>query len=186
MKDNPRIKPIEQATHRTWNEWLTFLESVDAKQLGHREIVDKVFEQLTGKIESAGWWSQAVAVAYEQEIGRRVPGQRSDGSFETSVSRATKLGMQELMDAWAKFATKDKEVQALIMSDVKVGGTDKRLTWRTKGRDGSAIIVTSEPKANGTASIIAQQGGLQTQELKDEAKEGWAAILSRFISSFNQ
>jgi hypothetical protein len=65
---------------------------------------------------------------------------------------------------------------------VKVSGTDRRITWRVKAEDGSSIVVTSEPKPNGTASIVAAQIGLQTLELNDEAKAMWTAAISRFLA----
>ena len=152
---NSRIKPVERATNRSWDEWLAFMDRIDAKSLDHKGIALKVFEELDGTIDQLGWWTQAVTVAYEQYIGRRIPGQRPDGTFQMSVSKSTKTGMQDLMDAWVTFAAEDEAVQKLIADEVKVSGTDRRITWRTRAADESSIIVTSEPKSNGTASIVA-------------------------------
>lgn len=183
MATNSRIKPVERATNRSWDEWLAFMDSIDAKSLDHHHIALKVHEELCGKIDQLGWWTQAVTVAYEQFIGRRIPGQRPDGTFQTSVSKTTKLGMQELMDRWVEFAAGDQEVQGLIEAGtLKVSGTDRRITWRTKAADGSFIIITSEPKPNGTATIVAGQQGLATHELNLEAKEKWNGILLRFLA----
>jgi len=184
MAENSRIKPVERATNRTWDEWLKFMDSIDAKSLDHYGIAVKVFEELDGKIDNLGWWTQAVTVAYEQYIGRRIPGQRPDGTFQTQQSKVTKLGMKELMDKWVAFAKKDKDVQAIIEGDLKVSGTENRITWRTKAADGSSVVVTSEPKKNtGTASIVALQMGLATYELNVEAKERWAEIIKRFLAT---
>jgi hypothetical protein len=181
MAANSRIKAIERATNRTWDEWLRYMDSIDAKNLSHHEIATKVLEELDGKIDNLGWWAQSVSVAYEQYVGRRIPGQRPDGTFQTSVSKATRLGMQDLMDKWVSFAAGDEAVRALIAGDVRVSGTEKRITWRTKARDGSEIRLTSEPKKDGTASIIAVQMGLETEELNNEAKSNWSSILGRFL-----
>jgi len=183
MSDNARIKPIERATQRTWEDWLKFMDSIDAKNLSHYEIATKLLEELDGKIDNAGWWAQSITVAYEQYIDRRIPGQRSDGTFQTSASKATKLGMQALMDKWVDFAAADQDVTTIVAGEIRVSGTEKRITWRTKAHDGSDIRVTSEPKKNGTASIIVDQIGLQTHELNLEAKSKWAAILERFLEN---
>jgi hypothetical protein len=186
MPTNSRIKPIERATNRTWDEWLRFMDGIGAKNLSHHAIATKVLEELDGKIDNIGWWAQSVTVAYEQYSGRSIPGQRPDGTFQTSVSKATKLGMKELMDKWVTFAAGDQDVLAVIAADARdarVSGTEKRITWRTKARDGSDIRVTSEPKKDGTASIIAVQMGLQTNELNNEAKSKWSSILGRFLES---
>ncbi|MEZ4671800.1 MAG: hypothetical protein R3E39_28180 [Anaerolineae bacterium] len=183
MPENSRIQAVERATNRTWDEWLKYMDSIDAKNLSHHEIATKLLQELDGKIENIGWWAQSVTVAYEQYIDRRVPGQRPDGTFQTSVSKATKLGMQELMDQWVEFAAQDKEVLALIADDVKVSGTDKRITWRSKGHDSSSIRVTSEPKKGGTASIIVNHMELQTEDLNNAAKAQWSSIIQRFIEA---
>lgn len=181
MATNPRIQPIERATQRTWDEWLQFMDGIDAKNLSHHAIATHLVYELDGKIDNVGWWAQSITVAYEQYIGRSVPGQRPDGTFQTSVSKATTLGMQDLMDKWTAFAAGDKDVLALIGGDVKVSGTDKRITWRTKGRDGSDIRIASEPKKGGAASIIVQHMGLASHDLNMEAKANWTGIIQRFV-----
>ena len=176
-----RIEPIEQATRRSWKQWLAFFEDIGAQDLDHAEIARAVQAELDGVVDSADWWAQAVTVAYEQQIGRRLPGQRSDGTFQTSVSKATKLGMQELMDAWVAFAASDPTVTTSIAAEPRVSGSEKRLTWRVKAADGSSIVVTSEPKKNGTATIVATQAGLTSHERNLEAKETWAEVVGRFL-----
>jgi hypothetical protein len=183
MAENSRIKPIERATSRSWDEWLKFMEGIGAKNLSHQAIAMKVSEELDGKVDNSGWWAQSVTVAYEHHIGHRVPGQRSDGTFETSVSKATKLGMQALMDQWVQFAAGDEAVLAMTAAEARVSGTENRISWRTKGHDGSDIRVTSEPKKDGTASIIVVQSGLESHGLNMEAKAIWSAILQRFLES---
>jgi hypothetical protein len=181
MAANSRIKPIERATNRTWDDWLRFMDRIGAKDLSHHAIATELLKELDGVVDNIGWWAQSITVAYEHHIGRSIPGQRPDGTFQTSVSKSTGLGMQALMDKWAAFAAADPDVRALAAGEVRVSGTDKRITWRTKGRDGSDIRVTSEPKKDGAASIIAVLMSLQSKQLNDEAKAVWSAILQRFI-----
>ncbi len=181
MTTNTRIKPVERATGRTWDEWLRFMDAIGARDLDHKQIALKVYEELDGTVERLGWWTQAVTVAYEQYVGRRIPGQRPDGTFQTSVSKATPLGMAELMQRWEEFAADDEAVQGIVAGPLRVSGTDRRITWRTKAGDGSAVIVTSEPKTNGTASLVATQIGLPSPEANDRAREQWASIVTRFL-----
>ena len=181
MTKNSRIKAVERATNRTWDEWLRFMDGINARDLNHHEIATKVYYELEGKVDNLGWWAQSVTVAYEQYIDRRIPGQRPDGTFQTSVSKATKHGMQDLMDKWVDFAAGDQAVLTLIAGDVRVSGTENRITWRTKGHDGSSIRITSEPKKDGTASIIVNHMELMTEDLNNEAKSNWASIIQRFL-----
>lgn len=183
MTAQARTATIERATGRTWDDWLRFMDSIDARGLDHHAIATRVLAELDGVIESPAWWAQSVTVAYEQVIGRRLPGQQADGTFQTSVSKSTSLGMAALMDQWVEFAAQDAEVRALAADEARVSGTDKRITWRTKAPDGSAIRITSEPRPNGSASIIALHMGLETPERNLEAKAQWTAILARFLQT---
>lgn len=180
-KKNSRIEAIERTTNRTWDDWLKYMDGIGAKNLTHHEIATLLLDELKDTIENYAWWAQSVTVAYEQDIGRRIPGQRPDGTFQTSVSKSTQLPMQDLMDKWEAFAEADDAVKALVAEEVRVSGTEKRITWRTKGHDGSSIRVTSEPKKNGTASLIVNHMELQTHDLNIEAKEKWSAIVERFV-----
>lgn len=181
MVTNPRIAPIERATNRSWDEWLTFLDAVGAKDLTHKDIAAKVYEELEGTMDPAGWWAQSVAVAYEHHIGRRIPGQRSDGTFQLSVSRSTTLGLEELMAKWSEFASTNETVQEFLAERPRTSGSDRRITWRAKTVDGSSVVVTSELKKNGTASIVATQMGLPSPEANDAAREQWVGILTLFL-----
>ncbi len=181
MATNPRIGPVERATNRSWDEWLRFMDAIGAPDLDHKHIALKVYEELDGTIQRLGWWTQAVTVAYEQYIGRRIPGQRPDGTFQMSVSRSTSLGMKELMTRWSGFAAEDQVVQGIIAGAPRISGTDRRITWRTKAEDGSSVIVTSEPKKNGTASLVTTQVGLPTLEANDEARDRWGDVVERFL-----
>jgi hypothetical protein len=187
MATNSRIKPVERATRRTWDEWLQFMDAQNAQSLDHQQIALKVYEELEGTIDRLGWWTQAVTVAYEQYIGRRVPGQRPDGTFQMSVSKSTSLGMADLMEKWTDFAADDESVQEIVaVGEVRISGTDRRITWRGKAHDGSSVIVTSEPNKKGTASIVAAQLGLATLESNDEARRRWSAIVTRFLATVGE
>ena len=183
MVKNARIEPIERATNMSWDEWMKFMDKIGAKDLDHASIAAKVLAHLDGKIDSPGWWAQGVTVCYEQYIGRRLPGQRSDGTFQTSISKATDLSMHQLMDKWTIFAAKDTAVLGLIAGDVRASGSDKRLNWRTKAKDGSSILVNSEPKKNDSAALIISLTGLASLEQSERARAGWADILDRFIQA---
>ncbi|MEU4365671.1 hypothetical protein [Promicromonospora sp. NPDC023987] len=182
MATSSRIQAVERATGRGWDDWLAYLTGIGAPELTHHEIASAVLGELDGKIDNPGWWAQSTAVAYEQHIGRRVPGQRPDGTFQTSVSRSTTLGMDDLMRAWSEFAAGDADVVALIVGEVRVSGTEKRITWRAKGYEGESVIVISEPKKDGAASLVVQHLGSPTPERNDEVKEQWRAIVSRFVA----
>ncbi|MCC6704286.1 MAG: hypothetical protein IT334_05360 [Thermomicrobiales bacterium] len=183
MTSGARIEPIERATGRTWQWWLDFMTSIGAEQLDHAAIALRVEEELRGEIESAAWWAQGITVAWEQQSGRRLPGQRADGTFQTSISKTTGLDMQALAEAWRTFASSDAAVQAQISAEPRHSGTEKRINWRTKGRDGVAITISSEPRKGGGSALVVQVVGNPSPEANSTTKATWSAILSRFIAT---
>lgn len=180
------LKPIEKATNRPWQEWMAFMQLIGAKDLGHKQIAQKVMAELQGlqpTVSNPGWWAQGITVAYEQQSGRRLPGQQADGTFQTSASKTTVLGMQQALDAWVSFAVADAEVAKVVGSEPRIGGTDKRKTWRANAADGSALLVASEPRPNGKSAIVITHTKLPSQEKSAEAKEFWAGALQRFVAT---
>ena len=182
MATNSRIEAVERATGRSWDDWLAYFDTIGATKLSHHEIATALISELDGKVDNLGWWAQATAVAYEQHVGRRVSGQRPDGTFQTSVSRSTPLSMNALMQAWTDFAAADQAVLERIVGEVRVSGTQNRITWRAKARDAESIIVISEPKKDGTAALVVQVLGTPTLEANVEAKDAWAEITTRFFA----
>lgn len=177
-----RIQAIERATNRSWDDWLTFMQRIGAEDLDHHTIATHLLTELRGMVDNIGWWAQATAVAYEQHVGRRVPGQQPDGTFRISLSRSTTMGMSDLMQAWTAFADTDPDVGSLTVAPPRVSGTEKRITWRTKGQEQSTVTVISEPKKNGTAALIIQHGGLPSPDAANDARQTWMGVCDRFAA----
>lgn len=184
MATNPRIAPVERATQRSWDDWLRFMDAIGAADLDHGQIATLVHEELarTGT-ESAGWWAQSVTVAYEQHVGRRLPGQQPDGTFQASVSRATPLAMAELMERWTAFAATDPEARATAAEEPRLSATERRMHWRSSAADGYAVAVASEPRTGGKASLVVTLTGLPSPESGAEARERWTTLVTRFLST---
>jgi hypothetical protein len=84
------IESIENKFGEPWAYWMDYMESIGAKDLSHTEIAKKVDSKINDS-----WWSQTITVAYEQQSGRRKPGQRADGTYEAS---ATKMSDKDPQD----------------------------------------------------------------------------------------
>jgi len=178
-----RVISIERATEIAWVDWLSFMHGIGAHEMSHHAIATQVLEKLEGQIENPAWWAQSITVAYEQDIGRRLPGQRPDGTFQTSVSKVTGQSMNSLIGTWTTFAESDDDVQRLIASEPRVSGTEKRITWRAKGANGAAINVLCEPKKGDTSRLIVQVIGQNTVDENEAARVMWAGIVARFLAS---
>ena len=181
-----KVETIEKATNRRWSQWMAYMESIGAKDLNHTQIAQRVVTELEGLepgVDNPAWWAQGITVAYEQQSGRRQPGQQADGTFQMSVSKTVDLGMQEAMDSWISFAASDAEVAEMVASEPRTSGSDNRKTWRAKATDGSALMFTSEPRPNGKTAVIAQQLKLPTRELNEAAKGFWTGVMKRFTGA---
>lgn len=181
---NSRIASIERTTGRSWSEWVAFMENIGAADLDHHAIATAVLYELEGTLDNYAWWAQSIAVAYEQYSGRRIPGQQPDGTFRLGVSKATTLGMLELMTAWTAFAAGDPVVLGMLVAEPRVSGTENRWSWRAKGIDDTAITVLSEPKKGaGTASLVIQHGGLASPDVGADVREAWVGVVGRFLAT---
>jgi hypothetical protein len=60
-----------------------------------------------------------IAVAYEQHIGRRVPGQSGDGSSSVSASRAIPGPLDDALDRWAGVVGSPDEVSGVAVASVQ-------------------------------------------------------------------
>ncbi|MGI9449845.1 MAG: hypothetical protein ACR2QH_04250 [Geminicoccaceae bacterium] len=179
------IKPtstraIEEATDASWQEWCAFLDGQRAAQLDHNAIVKKArtFKKISG------WWAQSIAVAYEQHIGRRKPGQRSDGLFNVSISRTIKALPEPAYASWCSFAASLSEVDGqLLAAEPTTSATPKRLYWRCKFEGGSRAIVSFESKGAERVLIAIEHQKIALETQTAEKKRAWAALLDECLKS---
>src|SRR5207247_2797059 len=80
----PRMsdEAVESKTGKTWSRWFKHLDAAGGKRMTHQEIT----AHLSEKHGVRPWWTQMVAVTYEQARGLREVHEKSEG-FEISVSR---------------------------------------------------------------------------------------------------
>lgn len=173
------VKPANTAafaekTGRSWEGWLEFLDAVGARELSHKEIARKIVE--TG--EASGWWAQGITVAYEQHIGRRQPGQRSDGRHEVSVSRSVAGTLDEAMAAWATAAQGLGDADGVAFAgEPDVSASDKWRYWRRPRADGTRLSVTVGEKSGGKATITVTHEKLDGPEEIERWRGYWKAVL---------
>lgn len=173
------IPGIEEATQLSWQAWLAYLDEHDASTLDHKQIAALAFYKLDGEIESAGWWSQAVAVAYEQYIGRRVPGQKNDGSYELSVTKAIPGTKQDVFRLWNEAYGTAKDFNAMPIHDVRTSITPVRLYWRGDFDDASRLTIAVEQKTHEKAMISATHTKLDSEKAKDSWQRFWRETLDK-------
>ncbi|WP_061965747.1 hypothetical protein [Demequina aurantiaca] len=133
---------IAKATGLTWAQWVTHLNSLGGRELNHSQLATAAQEFMPPVTGNREWWSQGVAVAYEQEIGRRVPGQRADGTFEVSASRTLPGSLDDALAAWMRHVDEKATVAGRGLTQTPTtSSTAKWRRWRGKLDDGRAIGV---------------------------------------------
>lgn len=157
MTKPSNTKALETGSGISWSEWVAYLDSIQARELDHTALAIKTLEKIveTGKSKSPEWWAQGVAVAYEQHIGRRKPGQTCDGSFSVTVSKTIDGNMDFAIDKWVKRVEGISEFNGVkINKTPSVTQTEKWRYWRCGLEDGSALSVNIQNKPNGLKSSL--------------------------------
>jgi hypothetical protein len=130
------IASLERRTGKAWRHWLAHLEKI--VHLPHSEIARRLREECG----VSGWWAQSIAVAYEQQIGRRVPGQQCDGGFQVSVSKTFLGSMDTVLARWQAAMEGGGQFAAIFITrGPEVSRTDKWRYWRCALADGSRVSV---------------------------------------------
>jgi len=178
MTKSANTEAIEKGTGKPWSEWLKFLDGINAKDLTHKEIAEKVREH-----GSDGWWAQGITVAYEQHIGRRVPGQDSSGEFSVSVTKTMNGNMDTALEAWIRLAGDRSEFNDVSVAEPgEISKTDKWRYWRATLSDDTRVLVTTTDKSPGKSSLTVTSEKLPSAE----AVEHWRGYWKTFLANLDQ
>lgn len=170
------IESIERALGEPWSTTRQRLEKAGGKDASHKELADALYPQFDGVVDNHGWWVQGAVVAYEQEIGRRVPGQRADGTFDVAVSRTVNGERGDVIDRVA--ALVDGELGGVALDgDPRVSTTPKRSYWRANLVDGTKVEAAAEPKDDDRTLLALTASKLPSAEVLEQ----WRAELKDFI-----
>jgi uncharacterized protein YndB with AHSA1/START domain len=163
---------VAKATGKAWDKWLPLLDGAGAAALPHKAIASL----LANKFGVPSWWSQMVAVGYEQARGLRKAHQKSDG-FSASASRTMAATLGRLYGAWA-----DPSMRALWLGNAPIvvkrstDGKSMRITW-TAG--GSSVVVNFYPAGEGRSRVQVEHDKLADEKACAEQKSFWGAALDR-------
>jgi hypothetical protein len=168
---------IGTGTKRSFAEWRSFLDGIGGRDLSHKAIAEAVFE--TG--DASGWWSQSVAVAYEQHIGRRVPGQVGEGAYQASASRTVAGTAAEVHKRWTAFmATRTTIDRVKITRGPETSVTEKWRHWRCGLGNGSRVAITFFQKAPGKVAIGVGHENLKSEDEIVRWRGVWKTLLDGF------
>ena len=167
---------ISKGTARSWNDWLGWLSGIGAHELSHAEIARRVVA--TG--DASSWWAQSIAVAWEQHIGRRKPGQRPCGTFEVSVTRTLAGEVSALLESIAARFDATSGFDGVAREGAACTSvTPKRSYWRCRLADGSGVQVSLEPRGAGRVLVAVTHGRIADQHAGPRWRAFWKEELGR-------
>jgi uncharacterized protein YndB with AHSA1/START domain len=162
---------VESATGKTWSRWFKLLDAAGAKKMTHQEIA----RHLSEKEGVRPWWTQMVAVTYEQARGLRDKHEKP-GGFEISVSRTMDVPVGKVFKAWTVEKIRKEWLPAKL--EIRKATTNKslRITWE----DGkTSLVVAFVPKEKDKTQVVAQHAKLPDAKSAAKMKKFWSAALDR-------
>ena len=165
---------IEEATGRPWRDWLAEFERMGAATMSHKSIADA----LAARGDLSHWWCQQLTIAYEQETGRRLPGQRADGTFTASASRTMTGAPAALRQALAALVCRNLPEGVTLEEKPKETDTPKRLYWRAGLSDGTRLTLAIEPKPDSRIQVGITHAMIPLPAALPRLKAHWKAVLT--------
>ena len=162
---------VEAKTGRNWSRWFKHLDAAGAKKMTHQEIT----AHLSEKHGVRPWWTQMVAVTYEQARGLREVHQKP-GGYEISVSRTIAAPIGKAFKAWTDEKTRKQWLPAMLT--IRKATTNKylRITWE---EDQTHVSVGFSSKGAHKAQVAAQHSKLPSAKAAAKMKKFWADALDR-------
>jgi hypothetical protein len=160
---------LTEATGRDYDSWFALLDAWAATARTHTEIA----AWLVREHEVDGWWAQTVTVAYEQERGLRVPGQKKDG-FAASASKTVNVPVEEL---FAAFADPDLRTRWLpVEASERTAKPGKRFTADLP--EGTRIAVTFQAKGEEKSMAGIEHTRIGSADRANAWKTDWRTWLA--------
>ncbi|MDN5587179.1 MAG: hypothetical protein L0G69_11530 [Brevibacterium sp.] len=170
---------IEKALGEPWADTRARLEAAGGASVSHKELADALYPQFDGVVEKHGWWVQGAVVAYEQEIGRRVPGQRADGTFDVAVSRTVPGQRDDIITRFAFFIDEGALAGVALDGEARTSKTAKRSFWRADLEDGTKVEAAAEPKDDNRTLLVLTVSKLPSAERLEEWRSDLKELLQQ-------
>ena len=169
----PRMsdEAVEAKTGKSWSRWFKHLDAAGAKKMSHQEIA----AHLSEKHGVRPWWTQMVAVTYEQARGLRDKHEKPAG-YEISVSRTIGAPISKAFKAWTDEKLRQKWLPSNLTIRKATANKSLRVTWED-GKTSLAVAFVSKGKDK--AQVVAQHGKLLDAKAAAKMKKFWAAALDR-------
>ena len=167
----PRMsdEAVEAKTGKNWSRWFKHLDAAGGKKMTHQEIA----AHLTDKHDVRPWWTQMIAVTYEQARGLREVHERPEG-YQISVSRTVGVPIGKLFKAWTDEKSRKKWLPSNLTIRKATTNKSLRITWED---DKTSVEVGFYPKGDSKSQVAAQHSKLADAKAAAKMKKFWAKAL---------
>jgi hypothetical protein len=159
---------VTAKTGKSWAQWFAQLDRAGALEWDHKTIA----RHLADSYPLGGWWSQMIAVAYEQDRGLRDKHEQKDG-YQIQRERTLAVPTEKAWEALKSL----KWLPEAKKSHIRRVREDNRLLLYLNWPDGTDVIMGVNPKGEGKSSVGVQQSKLPDRAAAEEAKEFWGMRL---------
>jgi uncharacterized protein YndB with AHSA1/START domain len=164
---------VRTNTGKGWNDWFKLLDKAGAVEMNHTQIA----AHLHDKLDCSGWWSQMIAVGYEQERGLRVKHQKGDGDFSASAAKTVAVPLTPLFAAWTDAKVRRRWLPGAKFTVSKATPNKSiRMAWDA---DGTRVEVMFYAKGEGKSQVTVEHNKLPGAAAVAEMKGYWKAALER-------
>lgn len=170
--EKPRMsdEAVEAKTGKNWSRWFKHLDAAGGKKMTHQEIV----AHLSEKHGVRPWWTQMVAVTYEQARGLRDKHEKPAG-YEISVSRTIAAPVAKAFKAW----TDEKIRKKWLPSNFTIRKSTTNKTLRIAAEDETSVAAAFLSKGSGKCQVVAQHSKLTDSKAAAKMKKFWGEALDR-------
>jgi len=165
------------ATGKNWKEWFTKLKKMGAEEMPHKQIAAMLEKQFG----ISAWWAQSITVRYEQETGRRIPGETCENTYQTTISKTVIGSVGEIFSRWIdNFSYRASLNGKKLKNEATTSVTKKWHYWRVKLANGSAISINFSQKEKDKILIQVNHDKLLNEEEILAWKNFWKKTLEKF------
>lgn len=165
---------VREATGQGRDHWFQLLDEAGARDWGHTRIAAFLADRGVGS-----WWSQSITVAFEQERGLRLPGQRPDGTFDAHASKTLRTSRDRLWPLLTDGAARD----AWIGVPLPVAGITADTSVRLDGPAGSRVTVRLDWLDEERVRVTVQHSRLASMADLETWRGRWHAALARLAAA---
>ncbi len=161
---------VKAKTGKDWQQWFAILDKAGAMKMNHKEIAEYMYDRRG----VPGWWSQMVAVTYEQKHGLRKKHERPDG-YSVSVSKTVEVSLNTLYKYWSDEKLRKQWLKDKFTVRKATANKSMRITWS----DNTSIEANFYSKGVSKSQVAVQHGQLAGLAQVERTRTRWKTALER-------